>query len=180
MEKTENGKQSAEQKDAETKLEIKAEDSASQKNESESPSSEGNSFDKRIKELTARLRDAESKLTEADKKAIESKEEEAKKRGEFEKLYNESKPQAERAKALEGTLQSLLDEEVEALPEKNRELLNDISDLPIEKRLAFIRKYKKSVVNQATGGSSRPPAKSDAVEFEKLSFAEQLKRSFTK
>jgi hypothetical protein len=106
------------------------------------------------KDLEDRLR-----KIEADKTAAE--EEEAKKRGEFEDLYNKTNVELEglkgKSEALESTIKKYLDIEIESVPEGLR---GTIPDLSPEKQLEWIQEAKKAGLfgtPSAPGPGYKPP-----------------------
>lgn len=77
----------------------------------------------RFKEVNARAKSAEKRLAELEAAEAARQEDEAKKRGDYDKLINDLKPKAARAAELEATLREYLDAEIADIPEDKRDLI---------------------------------------------------------
>lgn len=93
--------------------------------------------------------DAFAKATEFEKLQQELKQKQEAELSELEKLTRERDtltPFKERSIALEGTLKTYLDAEIERIPEELRELIP--SELSVEKQLEYIAKNRARLMNQ--------------------------------
>lgn len=79
----------------------------------------------RFDEVNKRAKSAEKRLAELEAAEAARQEDEAKKRGDFDKLISDLKPKAARAAELESTLREYLDAEIADIPEDKRDLIPD-------------------------------------------------------
>lgn len=108
------------------------------------------------KEL-ARLKDAEARRLEAEQLA----------RGEHQKVIDDLKPKAERAAALEATLQTYYDAEIADIPEDRRDL---IPDGDVTAKLAWVKNAKAKGVF----GTPRAPEMDAGVRGDKTAAPAKL------
>lgn len=101
-------------------------------------------------ELDARI--SETQLRWANEAKAKAEADEAKRKGEFEKLYNDLKPRADRADLLEATARTVLSEIV---PEQYRELL---PEGPVEAQLAWAQKARARGLFAPPTAVAPPPA----------------------
>lgn len=103
----------------------------------------------RFREVNEARKAAEVKLAELQAAQKKAEEEALKRRGEFETLYNDLKPKAERADVYESIIKGLLDDELKTIPESMRNL---VIGADAAAQLAWIRQAK------AAGLFTRTPA----------------------
>lgn len=90
----------------------------------------------RFQEVNEQAKQSAEKLAEFERKEKEREEQEALAKGEHEKLINDLKPQAERAKALEETIKTSVNALIEKIPEERRSLIPE--GLPVEQKFNWI------------------------------------------
>lgn len=95
---------------------------------------------KEARELRRESQKLHAKLAEMERRDAEAAEKAAQEQGKWQELYERTKPQAERVKALETFLGALLEQELASVPEKQRDLVPEFDD-PL-KKLEWVRKAK--------------------------------------
>lgn len=124
----------------------------------------------------AALREAEDKLKALEAEKAAAAEAAAKEQGKFEDLYNQTKPQAERAAALEKALETTLESMLSGIPEEKHTL---IPDLPVEQKLEYISKNRALLMAEEkpknVGTSSSQSTDGEQVTDTTIFTTEQIK-----
>jgi hypothetical protein len=117
---------------------------------------------KQVNDERKALKDRLEALEQAD---ADRKRKEQEEQGKFQQLYEESRTKAQRAEALEATLKSYLDVEIEAVPAEMRGLITKVGG--IEQQLEFIAEAKRTGLfdkpkhpptSAGTPGDPKPPS----------------------
>ncbi|MGG3561659.1 hypothetical protein ABES03_08645 [Neobacillus rhizosphaerae] len=163
---------------------------ASQHKETMIPKSRFDEVNNKMKELQDQL---EKFTKQKEQEELEAK----KKKGEFEKLYNDAstelesvkgqfKNASERVEALEGLIQTLVDAELEAVPEELRDLVPE--NFTPEQKLSWITNAKKkglfgatqqnSKEEQELGGATNNQAQQQPIEIGKMSVTQLFRSAY--
>lgn len=125
----------------------------------------------RFKEVNDAKKTAEDKLRQYEEAERKRAEEEALKRGEFETVINDLRPQAERATHLEEALRGYLEAELADVPQHMRDL---VPQGDITSQLAWIKQAKaKGMFARQPAPNTDAGATGDPKQSLKLSDAEQ-------
>jgi hypothetical protein len=150
----------------------------------------------RFDEVNNKMKELQDQLDKFTKAKEQEELEAKKKKGEFENLYNEThkelekfkgehKVASERVTQLEGLIQTLVDAELEAVPEELRDLVPE--NMTPEQKLSWITNAKKkglfgatqnNKADQPLGDATNNQQQTQQVDFSKMSVTELLKNAY--
>jgi ribonucleoside-triphosphate reductase len=150
----------------------------------------------RFDEVNNSLKELQTQLDKFNKEKEQADLEVKKKKGEFEELYNttqqeletyktNSKQTSERVEQLEGIIQTLVDAELEAVPEDFRDLVPE--NFTAEQKLSWITNAKKKGLfgstqpnkeEQELGGATNQQTQQPQVDVGKMSITDLFKSAY--
>lgn len=112
----------------------------------------------RFKEVNTKLKETNTELERYREDERKRKEKEAIDKGEHEKVINDLRPKAERAEALEKTINTVIESELAAIPKERHSL---VPDLPAEKKLAWIAANRAFLMGEKKKDTNHPTNPAD-------------------
>jgi hypothetical protein len=152
----------------------------------------------RFDEVNNKFKELQEKLDAMDKQKEQEELESKKKKGEFEELYNNTQSELENTKTqfketsqrveqLEGIIQTLVDAELEAVPEEMRDLVPE--NFTAEQKLSWITTAKKkglfgatenSKENEELGGATNQQQQQQNTDVSKMSVSQLFRSAYGK